>query len=473
MTAAVDASQQGNRPAVLDGNPSKARPNLSAGWPIAMAVAGYPVWWALGLTPLCFPLAAIPMFLKLRRMGFGRLRVPPGFWIWLLFLTWVLASGITLNLTAPDTVPPQGFGRFLAYALRFVNYASLTIMMLYVGNLPERVLPTRRIVRSLGVLCVASIALGVGGVLFPHFTFSSPAASLLPSNISSGGNNFTTIALAQVQPVLGYAAPRPAAPYAFTNAWGNNVALLLVWLIVGWYVMGGQRRRLALGAVLAVGSVPVVYTLDRGMWIGLGLAVFYVAFRLAGRGRLFAIGALTLGLGVAAVVFVASPLSTIVAERLAHGHSNDVRTSLAGESIRVANSSPFLGYGSTRQTVGSMNTIAVGATKACPRCGNRDIGSTGQVWLLLIAQGYIGTGLYLAYLIRTAWAFRHDYSPIGIAGTLTVLLTLFFGLFYSALIMPLAITFLAIGLVWRKSQDPSSSGGPTDLRPPRARAVIG
>jgi len=435
---------------------------LSAGWPIAMAVAGYPVWWALGLTPVVFPLAAIPMVLKLRRRG--NIRVPPGFWIWLLFLIWVLGSAVTLNLVPADTEPPHGAGRFLAFALRFCNYASLTIMMLYIGNMPEWVLPTRRVLRSLGALCLSSIVLGLGGVLFPRFKFNSPAASLLPSNISSSGNQFTTIALAQVQPVLGYSAPRPAAPYAFTNAWGNNVALLLVWFIVGWWIYGNQRRRLGLLIALTVAIVPIVYTLDRGMWIGLGLAVTYVAFRLAARGRLFAIGAIAFTLGVGAVVFVASPLSSIVSERLSHGRSNSVRTSLAGESLRVAQSSPFLGYGSTRQTVGSQNTIAVGATKACPKCGNRDIGSTGQVWLLLIAQGFVGTAMYLAYFIKTAWAFRSDYSPIGIAGTLCVLLSLFFGLFYSALIMPLALVFISIGLVWRHGM-PSTTTRPAHSRP--------
>ncbi len=449
MSTSVATTARGAASEVPGLRAPRRRQLLSAGWPIAMAVAGYPIWWALGLTPVALPLAAIPMVVKLRRQG--NVRVPPGFWIWLLFLVWVLASSVTLNLTAPDTVPPQGSGRFLAFALRFANYASVTITMLYVGNLSERVLPTRRVVRSLGLLCVASIALGLGGVFFPHFKFNSPAAALLPSNISSSGNNFSTVALAQVQPVLGYSAPRPAAPFAFTNAWGNNVGLLLVWFIVGWWLMGGERRRMVMLAILAVATVPIVYTLDRGMWIGLGLAVTYVALRLAARGRLFAIGAITLAMGIAAVVFVASPLSALVAERLAHGHSNSVRTSLAGESIRVALSSPFLGYGSTRQTVGSQNTIAVGATKACPKCGNRDIGSTGQVWLLLIAQGFIGTGLYLWYLLRTAWAFRHDDSPVVVAGSLTVLLTLFFGLFYSALIMPLAITFIAIGLAWRRS----------------------
>ena len=146
---------------------------------------------------------------------------------------------------------------------------------------------------------------------------------------------------------------------------------------------------------------------------------------------------------------------------------------MAGESLRVANSSPFLGYGSTRQTVGRQNTIAVGATKACPKCGNRDIGSTGQFWLLLIAQGYVGTGFYLANLMKTAWAFRSDSSPLGIAGTLTVLLTLFFGFFYSGLIMPLAITFIAIGLAWRKFSAPHPSPGhATRPAPRRPRAAL-
>ena len=41
---------------------------------------------------------------------------------------------------------------------------------------------------------------------------------------------------------------------------------------------------------------------------------------------------------------------------------------------------------------------------------------------------------------------------LGIAGTLVVGLEIFYARFYSALTMPLAITFLSIGLLWRNDQ---------------------
>lgn len=421
---------------------------LTAAWPLIVAVAGFPVWWAIGLTPLVFPLVAIPMAWQLSRRR--EVRVPPGFWIWLLFLVWVLASGLALNLTAPATLPPSGTGRFIAYGIRFANYAALTVLVLYIGNLPERVLPRSRVIRTLGVLCLWTMALGCAALVFPHVEFQSPAAALLPDSVADARGD-ATIALAQVQSVLGDSTPRPAAPFTYTNAWGNSLSLLLVWFVVGWWVMGDGRRRLVAGIALVVVSVPIVYSLNRGMWIGLLLSVVYVAVRLAARGRVLTLIAVVAALGIGGVAFAASPLSRIVDERLDTGHSNATRQSLAGESIRTALSSPLIGYGSTRRTLGNQKSIAIGASEDCPKCGNRGIGSTGQIWLLLVAQGFIGAGLYVGYFLWTAWTYRHDHSAIGIAGTLVVLLSLFYGFFYTALTMPLAVTFISIGLLWRNS----------------------
>ena len=204
--------------------------------------------------------------------------------------------------------------------------------------------------------------------------------------------------------------------------------------------------------LLLLSVVPITYSLNRGMWIGLGLAVAYVAVRFAARGRVLALGAIALALALGSLLFVATPLQGMVTDRLATGHSNETRTYLAQDALRAAQSSPLLGYGSTRQTIGSDASIAVGQTADCPKCGNRDIGSTGQFLLLLVAQGFLGLGLYVAYFVRTLWAFRHDSSPIGIAGTLVVLMSLLYGLFYSGLLIPLAVTFLSIGLLWRNAQ---------------------
>ncbi len=444
--------------ASVDVEPRRApgHTRLPAGWPLTVAIAGYPVWWILGLTPLAMPLAALPMawYLVRRRT----VKLPPGFFLWMGFLLSVAVSAVALNVTAPGTLPVSGTTRFIAFAFRFLNYLAITVALLYVGNLAETALPRLKVIRTMSVLCLWTIALGCAGVLFPHFTFRSPVSALLPASLADLGS-VTIIDLAQVQKVLGYSAPRPAAPYAYTNAWGNNVSLLLVWFLVGWWVSGRPGRRMVVGIALLIAIVPIVYTLDRGMWIGLILSVLYVALRLAARGKVFAIGAIAITLGLGTSIFIASPLGPLVTERLAHGHSDATRTSLANESVRLAKISPLIGFGTTRRTIGSAQTIAVGATKECPKCGNRDIGSTGQIWLVLVAQGFLGAALYFAYFLRSLWSYRRDRSAIGLAGTLVILLSLFYGLFYNALIMPLAITMLSIALLWRNAMVRSETAG--------------
>ena len=66
--------------------------------------------------------------------------------------------------------------------------------------------------------------------------------------------------------------------------------------------------------------------------------------------------------------------------------------------------------------------------------------------------------LYFGFLIRSCSDMRRDHSALGIAGTLVVVLQIFYAGFYSALTMPLAITFLSIGLLWRNDQLRSAAG---------------
>jgi hypothetical protein len=64
----------------------------------------------------------------------------------------------------------------------------------------------------------------------------------------------------------------------------------------------------------------------------------------------------------------------------------------------------------------------------------------------------MGLALYIAFLGRSLFAYMRDLSPLGIAGTTVVAMELFYGMFYSALTMPLAITFCSIALLWRNDQ---------------------
>jgi len=424
------------------------RYGLPPSWPLLFLVAGFPVFWALGLSIFAIPLLAVPMAWQLLRRG--SVRFPPGFFIWGLFLLVVLASVFMLNSKAPGTVTGSGLGRYLAFFARFINYVAVTVVLLWVGNASERRLPTLTVVRILALLGIWTIVLGSIGVAFPHLAFQSPVGSIAPPQVS--GNIGGRIAFSQVQPVLGFSAPRPAAPYSYTNAWGNNLSLLLPWLVAGWWVAGRWLRKSVAAVLLVVTIVPLVFSLNRGIWIGIVLSVGYIAVRLAVGGKIAVLGFVAVGLLLAVVVFLATPLSAVVSQRIQHGHSNDIRSSLGLTSVQLAATSPIIGYGSTRQVIGAQGSIAVGKTANCPRCGNAEVGSTGQLTLLLVAQGFVGVALYMLFLGTAVWRYRRDRSAVGYAGVLVVGLTMFYALFYTALTMPLCITFVAIGLLWRNDR---------------------
>jgi hypothetical protein len=77
------------------------------------------------------------------------------------------------------------------------------------------------------------------------------------------------------------------------------------------------------------------------------------------------------------------------------------------------------------------------------------VGSDGQFWNLLLQNGFVGAFCYVAFFLAVSWRYRRDATPIGLAGGLTVLLPLFYMLVYPAIGMPLAVSFIAVGLLWR------------------------
>jgi hypothetical protein len=425
---------------------------LRPGWPLSALILLFPVWWAMGLMELIFPVLAIPMARELSRRR--PIRLPPGFLLWVLFLVWVLAGALLLGVTPAGTLPGTGGGRLIGYGVKLTEFVSMTVIMLYLGNMREDELPRLRVVRMLGVFFLVAVAGGWLGTLFPFFQFSSPLELLLPGGMRSNlyVQSLVHPAAAQVQDVLGYDAPRPKAPFDYTNSWGNNAVVLGIWFLVGWWVYGGKTRRIAAGLGVCLAAVPLVYSLNRGVWIGAGVAVAYVAVRMALRGRPgVLVGAVAVSL-LAIGIVLASPLHQVIESRLANPRSNDIRASLNEQAVKVALTSPVLGYGSTRTALGSPQSIAVGRTSSCQRCGNASIGSTGQLWQSLISYGYVGTGLYFGFFVFALWRYRRDGTAIGIAGSVVIVLTLLFSLFYNVLASPLALTMISIGLLWRNDQ---------------------
>jgi len=235
--------------------------------------------------------------------------------------------------------------------------------------------------------------------------------------------------------------------------WGNCLAILLPWLIVAWWCYGNRRERRNVWIVMAIAFVPVVYSLDRGLWVGIGLSILYLALRFAARGKLALLAGLCGVLALAAIVVLASPLHSLISQRLSHGKSNAVRSSLSGLAVDDALSSPFIGYGDTRHEQGSTNSIAVGKTLHCPSCGSRDIGGNGQLWMLLISDGFLGAALYCAFFAYGIWRYWRDPTPYGIAGVLVLILGFPFMIVYVAVGPPLAWTMLAYAVLWKNDRE--------------------
>ncbi|NJP89680.1 hypothetical protein HCN51_09515 [Nonomuraea sp. FMUSA5-5] len=416
-------------------------------WPIGALLVGYPVWWALGFGGLSVIVLAVPMAVILWRRR--PVRVPRGFGLWLLLLAGYLVSGLMLGESPPGTYGELGPGRLLGYGMRLALYCAVLITVLYLGNLTERELPQLRLVRMLGVLFVTTVAGGLLGVFLPGFAFTSPVELVLPEWISGNAfvQNLIHPTAAQTQKVLGFASPRPEAPYEWANAWGSNASVLLVWFVVGWWVHGRARHRAFVAVVLALATIPVVYSLNRGLWIGLGLTVLYVVVRVGGRTRAALCGVLA----AAALAFTLSPLATLFAQRLDNPHSNDIRAFTVGATIAAAGHSPVIGYGNTRNATGNHRTITTGKTDWCATCGHPPLGSDGQLWLLIITQGFTGAALYVAFFVGAIRRHWHDRSPVGLAGVLVMGLVLLYMFVYDGLVTPLILYLVSFALLWRNS----------------------
>jgi hypothetical protein len=209
-------------------------------------------------------------------------------------------------------------------------------------------------------------------------------------------------ALAQVVHFLGFPVPRPSAPFPYTNNWGGNIAVLTpVAFAALAATRRGVRRKVIIGFLVA-SLVPMVVSLNRGMFLSLGIGLLYVAIRLAIRGRVTALIWLFGLLALCVVVVAVTPLGHLIAENLtsSHGNSNTTRLSVTQQSIEGANRSPLFGYGEPQAVTG--------------QGGTPPIGSQGQLWMVLYSNGYIATALFIGFFLAVLWQTRRARGTGGL-----------------------------------------------------------
>jgi hypothetical protein len=450
QTVRIPNARQAHTPPGLPvSRPPRVTPVRKLRWPLATICLGLPAWWLLGFPSTILVVMVLPMLWQLRRKG-GVL-VPKGFGFWLLFLLVIAISSLTLLADAPGAVKGGGFGRIASWAIFTSYYLAATVVMLWVGNLDEEELPARSVVRLIGFLYVVSTAGGWLGMLYPNLHLVSALELVLPHGLRSNTlvQDLSHPVTAQVQDFLGYSAARPAAPYPFTNAWGANTALYLPFFVVGWLTRGsGWRRPFGL-VVLAASTVPIVYSLNRGMWVGIVFAVALATLRFTLMGKFGALLAVSAGTVVLALGVLATPLGGKIVERIQHPHSNSRRSDLADNTVRSALGSPVVGFGSTRPVQGNFVSLAQGASADCPHCEVPPFGTHGQLYRLIFTTGFLGAGLYFTFFGLRLIRHARSRDPMVMAAWVAAAVCVLFTLYYNVLPHALYAVMAGLGLAWR------------------------
>lgn len=366
-------------------------------WPLTLMVSAYPVWFLLGLGGFMWVLLAVPMAASLLRRR--DLAAPKGIGLWVVFL--VAVAGSALSIESVD--------RFSGYLLRFGYYAAATVFLLYLLNGGSGVSVTR-IVRAFTLLWSLAIVGGWLALVVGDVSFRSPTYYLLPASLLANDLIGTLVepGFAQVQNIIGFPVPRPKAPFPYTNSWGSMVALTtpFAFMALGDRQVGLSPRLIK--AMLWLSVVPIVVSLNRGLWLSLGIGVTYAALRFGAGGRTQTVARLAVAVVAAGAVLAISPLGDLVASRVETGHSNGDRFELVAAALRGAAERPIFGWGAPRPNVRNLPSI----------------GTHGQLWLVMFSHGFVGAIGFVGALVTFFAKTRAQSTSTGLWAHAVLLIAL-------------------------------------------------
>jgi polysaccharide biosynthesis protein PslJ len=361
------------------------------GWQPYAIFLGLPLWWLAGLSFFMWPLIVAPIVYPLLRRG--ELRVPRRFGIWVLFVGWMIASGIEL----------QSSSRVIAWSWRLSFYLSATVLFLWIYNASRERIPTRAVINGMAGFWVCVIYGGWLAVVYPTLQLNSPAEYIFPHSLLNNTYFYAHVHLqvAEVQRFLGFEEGRPQTFFAYTNAWGSTCAMLTPVALAALAAKPGRVWGRVLKVTLGLSVVPIIFSLNRGLWLSLGIGLAYAAVRFGAlrdvRRVMRVLGAVV----VVGAVIAFSPLGGLVSGRFSHqtGDTSRLARDQAAQSQIAA--SPVLGYGAPQQNTAVTHT-------------QKSVGTESEIFMLLYSHGVPALflfGTWMAYtIVRTAKARTRD-SP--------------------------------------------------------------
>lgn len=413
-------------------------------WPLMLPFGGYLLSWVLGFGNLVWAISACCMLAILLRSRV--VRFPKGFGIWLLFLMWAACSMIMIDSAA----------RVFGASYRLVLYISATIIAVYVYN-SWRNLSSRFVAGAvtcfLGMMTIA----GYFAMIFPQFVLRTPMSYIVPGGLASNDlvAEMVTIRSTQWNPNAWIVTePRPSAPFLYTNTWGNVYSIVLPIALAYLISVWEERRRRWLVLALVVASIPpALATLNRGMFVGLGIVALWYAIQTLRDGRVIPVLLGVVALAGGAAIWLALPVSQALFTRVEVSSSSADRLSLYAATFKKVMDSPLFGFGAPRPSEEPWMP---------------SLGTQGQFWMILFSYGFIGAALFLGFFL---YAFTKALRRLDVFGVAwgAVVLTTIVEIFYYGMMTGINISLLAAVMLLRVTEE-SRINTPPALRPSHRRS---
>lgn len=376
---------------MLTGSPPAVSSD-SDGRYFAWLMVGYPIAWAVGLGPVIFMIAAVPMIYWLIRHR--PIRLPKGTVFFLVFL--IMVAGSAVQLTS--------LGRSALYVMRAAWYVCAFIAFVYLANQRGPTLK-RNLVRALIGLWALIVVGGYGAILAPELSWRAPFSALLPTLIAEDEfvADLINPRMAEIQsfPWEHVVLYRPAAPFPYTNAWGSSFALLFPFLLAAWYDRSVGLSRWLLAVLAGVGMVPFYVALNRGAWASLGFGLIYGFVRWSWINRnLVPLASMAIVVAMALPLSVVTGVAATAQERLAARTeaSDETRASIYIETTTQSLSSPLIGFATPRPNP---------ANPTGP-----PLGTHGQLWAVMFAHGIVAMVAYAMIFVR-GFLFATGSGPVA------------------------------------------------------------
>jgi O-antigen ligase len=235
--------------------------------------------------------------------------------------------------------------------------------------------------------------------------------------------------------------------------------VLVPFALVAYRMLRSRLLRGILGILILASILPFIQSANRGAWLSLAIGLVYAVVRFTGQGSLGAVLRLLVLVVAASLLVIASPLGSVVRDRLAEPGSESLRISLYEQATQAAAGSPIFGYGVPLPPPDSPYVLP-------------NVGTQGQLWLVLVSAGLPAAVAFLAWMSYVAVASRRRRDAIGVAAHLAIVMAILQVPVYGMVPIELQVFMVAAALVWRPPREEAAGPGVAYLwTEPRVRAA--